>query len=288
MASQQIDLLSLFGQATKEIKKNRTSLNQADTYNHDHGDHMVEIFDVVTQAMKAKKNAEPADQLEYAAQLLRRKTSSGSSTVYANGLEQAAKQVLGKELNLTTIMSIIAALMGTKPSRTSQSSGGGDLLGSLIGGMLGGGSAGSSSSQSAGGDLLGSLVGGLLGGSSSGSSSSQSAGGDLLGSLIGGMLGGSGSGSSSSQSAGGDLLGSLVGGLLGGSGASRTSGAASQGPDLSDLLGTITAQQGGKSGLEALTGALLNDSSMAQTPYRAQSGQVVTQALLKSLSQMMK
>ena len=57
MASEQIDLLSLFGQATKTLKKNQTTLNQADTYNHDHGDHMVEIFDVITQAMKAKKNA---------------------------------------------------------------------------------------------------------------------------------------------------------------------------------------------------------------------------------------
>jgi hypothetical protein len=107
MASEQIDLLSLFGQATKSLKKSQTTLNQADTYNHDHGDHMVEIFDVITQAMKTKKNAEPADQLEYAAQLLRQKTSSGSSTVYANGLEQAAKQVLGKELNIGTIMAII-------------------------------------------------------------------------------------------------------------------------------------------------------------------------------------
>src|SRR4030043_1723212 len=133
MASEQIDLLSLFGQATKTLKKSQTTLNQADTYNHDHGDHMVEIFDVITQAMKTKKNAEPADQLEYAAQLLRQKTSSGSSTVYANGLEQAAKQVLGKELNVSTIMAIIQALMGSSqlPGQQSSQASGGDMLGTL-------------------------------------------------------------------------------------------------------------------------------------------------------------
>jgi len=94
MANGQIDLLSLFKQVSKSVKQNQDSLNQADPYNHDHGDNMVQVFDVITQAMKEKKTADPADQLEYAAQLLRSKTASGSGTVYANGLETAAKQVL--------------------------------------------------------------------------------------------------------------------------------------------------------------------------------------------------
>ena len=189
-------------------------MNQADTYNHDHGDHMAEIFDVITQAMKAKKNAEPADQLEYAAQLLRQKTSSGSTAVYANGLEQAAKQVLGKELNVSTIMAIIQALMGSSQLPGQQSG--------------------------------------------------QASGGDMLGTLVGQLLGGKGS-----------------------TGAS-TSG---QGLDLSDLLGAgmdyMSAKQAGKSDIEALTGALLSGSTMAQTPHRAQSGEVVTSALLGALTKMM-
>ena len=243
MASEQIDLLSLFGQATKQLKKSQTTLNQADTYNHDHGDHMVEIFDVITQAMKAKKNAEPADQLEYAAQLLRKKTSSGSSTVYANGLEQAAKQVLGKELNISTIMAIIQALMGTK--QPSGQAGGGDALGSLLGQLLGG-----------------------AGGQTTGSRTGQSAGGDVLGDLMGSLLGGSGSASGSNAGSG-----------------------SGQGFELSDLLGAgmeyMSAKQSGKSDLEAITGALVNGSTMAQEPHRAQSGEVVTNALLAALTKMM-
>lgn len=269
MASEQIDLLSLFGQAAKSIKKNQTSLNQADTYNHDHGDHMVEIFDVITKAMKEKKNAEPADQLEYAAQILRKKTSSGSSTEYANGLEQAAKQVLGKELNIGTIMAIIQALMGTK--QPSAQAGGSDLLGSLMEQVLSGATGGSTPGRSAGGDVLS----------------------DLLGSLAGGTA--AGSGSKTTRPSGGDVLGDLMGSLAGGSGNASAGSAGSgsgQGLGLDDLLGAgmeyMSAKQSGKSDLEAITGALVKGSSMAQTPHREQSGAIVTDALLGALTKMMK
>jgi hypothetical protein len=220
MAEPQIDLLSLFKQATKSVKQNQDSLNQADPYNHDHGDNMVEIFDVISQAMKEKKTADPADQLEYAAQLLRSKTASGSGTVYANGLEQAAKQIFGKDLNVGTIMTIIQSLMGSVQQPAQQAD-------------------------------------------------------------------------QASPAAGGDILGSLMGQLLGGSGSTGASGGtAGQGIDLNDLLGAgmnyMAAKKSGKSDVEALTGALMSGSTMSQTPYRAQSGEVVTSALLNALTSMMK
>jgi hypothetical protein len=220
MAGAQIDLLSLFKQATKSVKQNQASLNEADPYNHDHGDNMVEVFDVISQAMKEKKTADPADQLEYAAQLLRSKTASGSGTVYANGLEQAAKQIFGKDLNVGTIMTIIQSLMGSVQQPAQQAN-------------------------------------------------------------------------QTNQAAGGDILGSLMGQLLGGSGSTGASGnAAGQGLDLTDLLGAgmnyMAAKKSGKSDVEALTGALMSGSTMSQTPYRAQSGEVVTSALLNALTSMMK
>ena len=58
---------------------------------------MVEIFEVITQAMKDKKGANPADQLAYASDILRRK-QSGSAQVYANGLAQASQQFQGKSV----------------------------------------------------------------------------------------------------------------------------------------------------------------------------------------------
>ena len=141
MASSTIDLGSIFKQVSKVMQENQSSLNDADTYNHDHGDHMVEIFEVITKAMKDKKNADAADQLEYAAELLRKKSSSGSGTLYADGLNKAAKQVTGKELDAGSVISMLSTLMGSSESAASQTnSGSGDLLGSLLG-QLGGSAA---------------------------------------------------------------------------------------------------------------------------------------------------
>lgn len=246
MAQQgQIDLLSLFKQVSKSVKQNKDTLNQADSYNHDHGDNMVEIFDVITQAMKEKKNADPADQLEYAAQILRRKSTSGSGKIYADNLQNAAKQVLGKEINIGTVLTILQALMGS--SQKTGTSGSGDLLGSLLGGLMGGGSTSTGAD-----DLLGSLLG-----QKSGSKGADAE--DLLGSLLGQM-----SGSSSGSSQGidmGDLLGAGM-----------------------DML---SQSQQGKSGLDALTGALLSGSQMAESDHRQQSGEVVTKALLGALGSML-
>lgn len=188
MANGQINLLDLFGQVSKTMQKNQKKLNEADSYNHDHGDHMVETFDVISQAMKEKKNADPADQLEYAAKLLRNQAGSGSGKLYAEGLKKAAKTVTGKELNAGTILSVLQTIMGAG-GKSADASGGGGLLGSLMGQEAG--------SASSGGDLLGSLLGQSSGGSSGG--------GDLLGSLLGG-LGGAGDSSQEGLDLG-DLLG---------------------------------------------------------------------------------
>ena len=153
MASGQINLLDLFSLVSGTMQKNQKKLNEADSYNHDHGDHMVHIFEVVTQAMKEKKNADPADQLEYAADLLRKESQSGSGKLYAEGFKRAAKTVTGKKLDAGSILTILQTVMGS--SGSSKSSGGGDLLGSLLGQATGG--------SSSGGNLLGSLLGGLSG-----------------------------------------------------------------------------------------------------------------------------
>lgn len=138
MAEKQIDLFSLFNQVSKTMKKSKASLNEADSYNHDHGDHMAEIFDVISQAMKEKKNADPADQLEYAAKLLRGQATSGSGKLYAEGLGSAAKQIAGKDLNAGTIMTMLQTIMNAgqdSPQKQAPSTGG--MLGSLLGSLAG-------------------------------------------------------------------------------------------------------------------------------------------------------
>ncbi|HOJ00451.1 MAG TPA: hypothetical protein PLL88_02435 [Anaerolineaceae bacterium] len=158
MAGQEVDLLKIFNQVSKTLKTNQDALNQADEYNHDHGDHMVEIFEVITSAMKTKKNADPADQLDYAAQLLRQKSSSGSATTYANGLTQASKQISGKSINIDTVLPLLQTLLSGGETGASSSGG---LLGDLLGTFLGGASSTTTSGGSGGIDLSDLLGAGL-------------------------------------------------------------------------------------------------------------------------------
>jgi hypothetical protein len=144
MATKQVNLANVFGTVATALASNRETLNQADPYNHDHGDNMVEVFDVVAQAMKAKKGASPADQLAYASELLRQK-ESGSAKYYAGGLKQAAQQFTGKQVTPNNAMELIQTLLGggtptSAPAPTP--SGQADVLGSLLTGLTGTGQTG--------------------------------------------------------------------------------------------------------------------------------------------------
>jgi len=139
MEQKPIDLASLFQSVTGTLQKNKKQLNAADEENHDHGDNMVDTFEVITQAMKEKANADPADQLAYASQLLRQK-KSGSAQVYASGLEEASREFQGKQVNQGNAMSLIQALMGGgQPAQQVQQQQSGGGLGGLLGSLLGGG-----------------------------------------------------------------------------------------------------------------------------------------------------
>ena len=112
---------------------------------------------------------------------------------------------------------LLGSVLGGASGQKTQ---GGDMLGDVLSNMLGGGKSGSTGASGGGmGDLLGSLLGGGKGGSAGG-----------LGDLIGGMLGG---GSQSGAQGGniGDLLGSLLGG------GAQTQGSAKSQNDLGGLLG---------------------------------------------------
>jgi hypothetical protein len=152
-----LNLANLFQSVASSLTDQRQNLNSADTYNHDHGDNMVEVFNVISQAMQEKQNADPADQLAYASQLLRQR-NSGSAQVYAQGLSQASKEFKGQQqVSPDNAINLIQALLGGGQASTAQpQSGMGDLLGSLLGGR----NAATQQSQSGIGDLLGSLLGG--------------------------------------------------------------------------------------------------------------------------------
>ena len=295
-----LDLSTIFNEVAKTLVQNQADLNAADTYNHDHGTNMVQTFKTVQKAVAKQKDKPVSEQLAYASETLKKKSTSGSAQIYAEGLANAATQFQGKELTRSTAGTLINAMMGMQGGSSSPTSASGGLLGSLLGGLTG---ASQPQTQSGGGDLLGSLLGGLtgqqqapqtqqssgcagdllstlLGGQQQSGSASQGGAGDLLSTLLGGQQ----QTNQPSQGGSGDLLTSLLGGLTGSTGSSQQ---ADNGLDLGDLLSAglayYSAMQSGSSNLEAIMQALGNASPLGKRDDRKQSGALVINTILSLL-----
>lgn len=162
------DLGSLFNAASQALAANQSSLNQADVENQNHGDNMVQAFNMISQVMANQQGASPSKQLRQASEYLAKNGTSGSAQVYSQGLAQAAKQFRGQSsVTPDNAALLIQSLLGGGGQAPQ---GGADLLGSLLGG---------GQQSSPGGDLLGTL---LSGGQSTPSNQQQSGldMGDLL------------------------------------------------------------------------------------------------------------
>jgi hypothetical protein len=119
--SSPIDLGNLFQSVIGTLNKNKESLNKADTNNHDHGDNMVNAFDLIAKAIKEKQGADPAGQLAHAAEVLGQQ-KSGSAQLYAKGLSQAARQFQGKQVTSDNVMTLVPTLLGVGEAPVRQSS----------------------------------------------------------------------------------------------------------------------------------------------------------------------
>ncbi|MDY6868146.1 MAG: hypothetical protein SVT56_09610 [Chloroflexota bacterium] len=132
-----IDLATIFQRVTARLSEKKETLNEADTYNHDHGDHMVQIFDLVQNAVSKKSDKPAADQLRYASEVVKEKAHSGSAELYAQGLSKAANNLSGTELNSNTVSTLVRGLLNVEEPEQKQQTASG--LGSLLSGILGGG-----------------------------------------------------------------------------------------------------------------------------------------------------
>ena len=127
------DLAGIFNVAAKQLAANRSTLNAADTENQNHGDNMVQAFQLISKAMAKQRGAPPSDQLRYASEYLAQNANNGSAHVYAQGLAQAAQQFQGQQaVTPDNAMMLLQSLLGGEQPRQQ---GGADLLASLLGGQ---------------------------------------------------------------------------------------------------------------------------------------------------------
>ena len=159
MANSQPDLVSIFQAVSGALAQNKNTLNEADTFNHDHGTNMVKVFNTITKAVSEKQGADTASQLKYAGETLLKGKHSGSADLYGKGLLDAAQQFQGKQLTPDNGLALVQALLGAQqqpaqPQQQQQPAAGG-MLGSLLTGLAGGGgSSGGLSDGLDAGDLL--------------------------------------------------------------------------------------------------------------------------------------
>jgi hypothetical protein len=132
-----LDLSSIMQSVTEKLSDSKDELNQADSYNHDHGDHMVQIFNLIQNAVSDKKDQPVADQLQYASQVVEKEAHSGSAQLYAQNLSTAAQKFSGTSLNTDTVGVLIQSLLGAekpKPAAKPKPQG---FLTTLLSGLMG-------------------------------------------------------------------------------------------------------------------------------------------------------
>lgn len=131
-----IDLSSIFQSVTEILSQQKESLNEADSYNHDHGDHMVQIFGLAQNAVSKRSDKPVADQLKYASKVVEKEAKSGSAKLYAKGLSNAAKNFSGgTDLNTDTIGMLVKSLLNVEEPQQTQKNG--NMFGQLLSGIMG-------------------------------------------------------------------------------------------------------------------------------------------------------
>jgi len=128
--SGKVDLIKLFSAVAETMVENKDTLNKADEYNQDHGDHMVDIFQMVSGAVKEAPKDDVSSGLSAASELLTGK-KSGSAAMYAKGFAQAADYFKEQDLDATQLLPLLQTMLGGGEASVSKGAGG--LLDSLVG-----------------------------------------------------------------------------------------------------------------------------------------------------------
>jgi len=132
--SSNVDLVKLFSTVAETLVENQASLNKADEYNQDHGDHMVDIFQMITGAVKEAPKNDLSSGLAKASKALVEKPS-GSADMYAKGLAQAAEYFQDQDLDASQLLPLLQTMLGGGEASVSKGAGG--LLDSLVGSLGG-------------------------------------------------------------------------------------------------------------------------------------------------------
>jgi hypothetical protein len=133
MSETDVKLAELFSSVAQKLGEQREELNAVDAFNHNHGDHMLEIFQVAAQAAGGKEGTHLAGAMEYGAELLRGLNQNGSAQVYARGLSLLAAQFRQNQIELDDLIPAVRSYLAEKQKGEQVTAAySGDLLKALL------------------------------------------------------------------------------------------------------------------------------------------------------------
>lgn len=134
-----INLDQLFQSAATVLAQDQATFNQSDPFNANHGDHMLQIFQVASQAARQKAGAGLAEAMEYASQALAEQSGNGSAQVYAHGLAQMAQQFRNYTVTLDDLVVYVQGVTKEERPDSSQEAQpkSADVLKALLAGLSG-------------------------------------------------------------------------------------------------------------------------------------------------------
>jgi hypothetical protein len=132
-------LAPLFQAVGEALRLNQPALNQADPFNGNHGDHMVEIFEIATRAAQEIQTASLAEAMAHAASLLEAQTGNGSASMYAHGLRQMAEQMRRNNISLDELVAYVQKVLREEQTSEQAAEPGlarsGEILKALVAGL---------------------------------------------------------------------------------------------------------------------------------------------------------
>jgi len=134
-----IELAPLFEAVADVMLLKRDNFNQADPYNGNHGDHMVEIFKLATQAAQEKAGQTLSQAMGDSAEALSLLKENGSAQVYAIGLAAFADQFAAQNVSLDELVRYVkGVLQGERAKEEEDKAHGDDRSGNVLKALVGG------------------------------------------------------------------------------------------------------------------------------------------------------
>ncbi len=135
-----VSLADVFDSVVNQLRNDRQHLNDLDRNNGNanHGDNMVNNFELVANTLRNTSGEDAGTQLRRAADVLQQQGQGATANIYAQGLREASQQLAGRAgIGIEDLLPFLQGLLGGVQRQTGAQPGQGTLIDSLLPGVMG-------------------------------------------------------------------------------------------------------------------------------------------------------